>query len=139
MNAIRIGRLVLLMAALTIQNVQGRDCAAKNERSQECPGVDNPYRPADCCDGLVCTGPWCVQPDECAAEGERAIECSITDPPIGRFAECCAGLACDTNRRKCVKNKSATCWTAATSLRKFLSVPYINFQLAPHCLDSDVI
>ena len=71
-------------------------CAAEGERSQECPGVDNPTRPTACCDGLVCSGPRCEKPDACAAEGEKAIECGINQ--VNRPAECCPGLSCNADK-----------------------------------------
>ena len=86
-----------LAAPATFRGLQEDDCAIEGDRAQECPGVTNTGRPSVCCEGLVCSGSKCVQPDACAAEGEKAIECGIAQ--VNRPAECCDGLACNEEKK----------------------------------------
>ena len=76
-------------------------CGVLGERSQEC-GAEDPTRPTECCEGLVCelgASPRCVEPFptasptlSCGVLGERSQQCGATDPT--RPTECCEGLVC---------------------------------------------
>ena len=71
-----------------------------DERSVQCGAID-PTRPSACCEGLICDGKKCVDPNiappaselSCATEGIRSQQCGATrsDLPVS----CCEGLVCE--------------------------------------------
>mmetsp|Transcript_32314 Transcript_32314/g.71387 ORF Transcript_32314/g.71387 Transcript_32314/m.71387 type:complete len:261 (-) Transcript_32314:343-1125(-) len=95
--------LALIIAALTgtatasaLRSLQDA-CAGVDERSQQC-GATNLARPLECCEGLICAGINCVDPDDlgCANIAERAMECGIAQK--NRPEECCEGLRCNADK-----------------------------------------
>lgn len=75
-------------------------CAEHDERSVQCGAID-PTRPSACCEGLICDGKKCVDPNiappaselSCATEGIRSQQCGATRSDLP--ATCCEGLVCE--------------------------------------------